>query len=517
MFSGTSSAPQEVSLPSDGSRRGLLVLWGLLALVSPAAGSTFNVRSYGAAGNGVTDDTAAIGGAIAAAQAAGSGSTVYLPTGTYLYSAVLNANGITIEGDGIGATNLVAADSNNSSLYITGSGPVVTGLSITTRTAPTVRNPNPSGTGIQVLKAKGFTITNVKISQVASAGILVRQSTGATGGGYSEIQNCEISGTLADGINVTQVSSYLEVQGDYIHDTGDDFISVVSYHADGAECVNILIHNNIAERNTNGRGIAVVGGSSLQIYNNQVVSTVDSGIYAASEPTYDTFGVDSVSIHNNLVKCCPKLAISGHSGVTLLGRVDPANPSATDLWVTHVTANDTVLNSATYGVSVGACTGEITLSLNHIGLAAYDGVTISSGASVINCLGNTIQDVGQNGFTVQAGATEVSIAADPATGLGNTICNTGRYGVYVNTANSADVVTIDSNIIDSVNRENTSYVDVICVEGTGSGATITIENNQYMNSANGPVNRLIESINTPLAQVSGNSSTITLPSLYTLM
>jgi hypothetical protein len=45
-------------------------------------GSTFNVQDYGAVGNGVTDDTAAIQAAAAAIQAAGGG-TLYFPAGTY--------------------------------------------------------------------------------------------------------------------------------------------------------------------------------------------------------------------------------------------------------------------------------------------------------------------------------------------------------------------------------------------------------------------------------------------------
>ncbi|MCF6205336.1 MAG: hypothetical protein L3J47_00385 [Sulfurovum sp.] len=48
---------------------------------------TFNVRSYGAVGDGVTDDTAAIS---AASFAAGNGGTVYLPSGTYLVSSTIN-------------------------------------------------------------------------------------------------------------------------------------------------------------------------------------------------------------------------------------------------------------------------------------------------------------------------------------------------------------------------------------------------------------------------------------------
>ena len=49
----------------------------------------FNVRAYGAVGDGVTDDTAALNSALAAANTAGGG-TVYLPWGSYLVSATIS-------------------------------------------------------------------------------------------------------------------------------------------------------------------------------------------------------------------------------------------------------------------------------------------------------------------------------------------------------------------------------------------------------------------------------------------
>ena len=64
----------------------------------------FNVKAFGAAGDGTTDDTAAINAAIA--SAAVKGGVVYLPTGTYATSAtlVITADGVYLLGDGMGAT-----------------------------------------------------------------------------------------------------------------------------------------------------------------------------------------------------------------------------------------------------------------------------------------------------------------------------------------------------------------------------------------------------------------------------
>lgn len=47
-----------------------------------------NVKDYGAAGNGTTDDTGAINSALSAATSA-DGGVVYFPAGTYLISSAL--------------------------------------------------------------------------------------------------------------------------------------------------------------------------------------------------------------------------------------------------------------------------------------------------------------------------------------------------------------------------------------------------------------------------------------------
>jgi len=62
---------------------------GEQVVVGPTYGGDgfYNVRTFGAAGDGVTDDTAAVH---AARDAAGDGGTVYFPSGTYRMTATLN-------------------------------------------------------------------------------------------------------------------------------------------------------------------------------------------------------------------------------------------------------------------------------------------------------------------------------------------------------------------------------------------------------------------------------------------
>src|ERR1035438_1807534 len=84
-------------------RRELLAIAGItlasrrFAESKPAAvGRVFNVRDYGAAGDGKTKDTEAIGRAVDECAKAGGG-TVYLPPGTYLSGTVVLKENVTFE------------------------------------------------------------------------------------------------------------------------------------------------------------------------------------------------------------------------------------------------------------------------------------------------------------------------------------------------------------------------------------------------------------------------------------
>ena len=73
---------------------------------SMITGEVINVLDYGAKGDGVTDDTAAIQAAITAAGA-GNGNTVFIPAGTYICSAPIDmAKYVTLQGAGQIATTL---------------------------------------------------------------------------------------------------------------------------------------------------------------------------------------------------------------------------------------------------------------------------------------------------------------------------------------------------------------------------------------------------------------------------
>ena len=67
--------------------------------VELAALDTYNVKAYGAVGDGTTNDQAEIDAAITAANAAGGG-VVFFPRGTYIVDFVTLKNNVTLQGAG---------------------------------------------------------------------------------------------------------------------------------------------------------------------------------------------------------------------------------------------------------------------------------------------------------------------------------------------------------------------------------------------------------------------------------
>jgi len=75
-------------------------------LQPPTVSGVFNVKDYGAVGNGIVDDATAIQAALLACYDAGGG-TVYAPTGTYAVGAnLVTYSNVWFRGDGPGATIL---------------------------------------------------------------------------------------------------------------------------------------------------------------------------------------------------------------------------------------------------------------------------------------------------------------------------------------------------------------------------------------------------------------------------
>ena len=137
---------------------------------SSAAGiNQFNVKDYGAIGNGIADDAMAIQNAMAAATAAG-GALVFFPHGTYLVNSgtgfSTSSSGVTIQGEGSNASQIsIGSSFTGTSLFTwTGNYGGVRDLSIIGSSTTTTSNPAAHGvtvSGGQTFRVVSSTFLNI--------------------------------------------------------------------------------------------------------------------------------------------------------------------------------------------------------------------------------------------------------------------------------------------------------------------------------------------------------------------
>ena len=128
----------------------------------------FNVRLYGAAGNGTTDDTAAIQTCLDAARQSGgpNGGSVYFPSGTYLVHLTVNPN--------VAGVSAALHIGSNTTIY--GDGPENTVIKLANNSAidqqRMVSNWNPQATGTDhTIRIRDMTINGNAVNQASVTGL----------------------------------------------------------------------------------------------------------------------------------------------------------------------------------------------------------------------------------------------------------------------------------------------------------------------------------------------------------
>ncbi|MFC7334017.1 glycosyl hydrolase family 28-related protein [Rhodocista pekingensis] len=257
-----------------------------------------SITDFGARGDGRSDNKVAIQKALDHAKA--TGQTVYVPEGTFLHKGMLHADGVDLVGAGARSVlKAVGASSSfdDQTVRLSGSGGSIRNLTLDSDA--TARGYTGDSTKIWVTGARDWVIDNVTINNSFGAGILV--GYGASDG---RISNNTVRSTNADSIHISQASHDIVVSGNRVSGGGDDGIAVVSYMRNGAPVRDITITGNTVTDNLWGRNITVVGGENVTIRDNHVEGNKAgrAGIYLASEPAYDTFGVRNVTVEKNHVE-----------------------------------------------------------------------------------------------------------------------------------------------------------------------------------------------------------------------
>lgn len=270
-----------------------------------------NVRSYGAMGNGATDDTGAIKRAI---EAGSEGYTIYFPSGVYVVKAGINLQaGLSYMGDGPG------------SVIQQGEGTYTEGLFnlYSTKKPQKIYMSGLRLQGLSAAKSHGLYWLDICYSELKDVWITGFGRTGiywdVTSGLSCDtnwIRECRVVGNDGNGL-------YLGGFTD-VHLYGCD-IGLNAYDNIVLNAYSSSIRYSTVFASSTGHGI-VVNADSIQIYGNQIEGNARCGIliqgsyvHVNGNKIYDnantpkTLGVyDGISVSGNPIQALQGIVITGN-------------------------------------------------------------------------------------------------------------------------------------------------------------------------------------------------------------
>lgn len=264
-----------------------------------------DVRTFGARGDGVSDDRDAIVRALYREFVPserfvrrvrrfdrGGGVVLHFPAGRYRIAGPLerlfDLDHLAIVGDGQGVTTLVfdhrrgRADPGRPPhfgalprLSVGGHpGGAVTGFTLegvtltTDRPAPTPPNRDLGAAPLSVGWCRGVRIRDVEIADAHNTGVYLYHCEEVL------IEGCHVHHVNLDGVQVSR-SRGVTVRGCRIHDTGDDGVGVSGTPVRPSQDV-VLADNDI--RHAGSNGISLFGVEGAEVLDNRVVGTYMCGI-----------------------------------------------------------------------------------------------------------------------------------------------------------------------------------------------------------------------------------------------
>lgn len=225
-----------------------------VANLTKSVAGVYNVKNYGATGNGTTDDTTAISAAITAANAAGGGQ-VFFPAGTYLASNVPLTGVANIRLLGTGKGSILDNSGNNNSVFeLTSSA---------------------SNIVIDSLSFKGDFDT-------ASTNLTYQGAVDVNNCKYITVSNCHFNNLCGDAITFGWGTTHVAVYGN-VMDGGLGFVQMISEVSLGW-CQNVEIFgNSITDTASSPKPVA--DGSA--------------GTISGSDDLIDGWGICNVAIYGN--------------------------------------------------------------------------------------------------------------------------------------------------------------------------------------------------------------------------
>lgn len=209
----------------------------------------FNVKSYGAIGNGSTDDTAAINAAIAALT---NNSVLFFPPGVYNTSGLSTLAGLTnVTLFGPGAVIYQTVQANN--IWVIER--TCTGIAVIGLTFGGAATSRLSGIHLR-FRASHSVIQDCTFYGSSDFLLFIGDHNNATPTQYVSIIDCRFRDSKGDGIHLGN-ARYIFVDNCTAWNTGDDSFAAVGYESHTGKVKNITFRN-CSVYNSGARGFAML-------------------------------------------------------------------------------------------------------------------------------------------------------------------------------------------------------------------------------------------------------------------
>ncbi|MCH2037873.1 MAG: right-handed parallel beta-helix repeat-containing protein [Rickettsiales bacterium] len=368
--------------------------------------SLYNVKDFGAVGNGVTNDTHSIQQAIDAAYENGGG-LVYIPKGTYIVSghgqaskgAIQVKSNVTLTGEGMGETIIKLEDGSDekvTGIIRTPSGEItenvgILSLSIDGNQDNTTGEVDGIFTGVtpgSPLADRNIKIDQVEIYEVSRFGFdpheqtesltitnSVAHNNGVDGFVADFLSNSEFSNNIAyengrHGFNIVTSTHDFNFENNVAYDNGVNGLSIQRGSEERSWVQNISVTNNVLHSNGEA-GMVVKLSEYVDIENNTIYYNGTHGIMVS--------GSQYVDIENNVIYGNSQSEANKHDDIAIRYFNDTDGASGL-IYVSHH-------NTITNNILVSESASEATVRHN---INEYDD---GSGYNLIadNITGNSVR------------------------------------------------------------------------------------------------------------------------------
>jgi len=376
----------------------------------------YNVRDYGAVGDGTTDDTISLQATINAANAAGGG-VVFIPKGTYLTTGIIvSSNNIKIEGQG--RTSIIKHSTTTIALMIT--------------------------------TCSGITLSDFAV--VCTGGSGTQSAIYCNVLTNSIINRLYIDSPGYDGIQLLSNCVGVTVTDNVVIGCGDDGINIGAQPSNPTR--NCTVSNNTIA-NCGSDGIHFSEDSEDNAAVGNTIRDCNGGI--------SLYKCRRVLIAGNAIDNCTTYGIltpgSGNTNFTIAGNMINGGTRGIDIRnasVNYAITGNIIVAPANYGIVISEYA---QLSVNGIidnniisGGCSVAGILVS-GSSDVNVNNNTISGVSALGVSVAAGGTLycLRIKID-----GNRIASAGRCFELLESS-ATQHISVTNNVLSTTSARGIFY------------------------------------------------------------